>query len=244
MAHGAHAPGEVPSGWQRPGAIGRRIRRTLSLRAALWLGAAGVGTIVFTVIAAQLVRGRADGFDLAVTREIRRVDSPALDAVVRVITDLGSWQVCILASLATAVWAVHRRHWRAVWVVMLAYLVAEGVNQTLKLIFARDRPALFDKISRPDSYSFPSGHAMSALVLYGVIAAVVIKYRPDLRWVVLPAAVLVILAVGLSRIYLGVHWTLDVIGGFAAGVPLLAVAVHIFRHPPRPQRGAGSGTVK
>jgi len=97
----------------------------------------------------------------------------------------------------------------------------------LKVMFSRERPRLFDKVALPTDYSFPSGHSMTAMGIYGVIAAALIALYPAARRPVIAAAVLLIATIGLSRIYLGVHWPSDVLGGLLGGVPPLIVSVHL-----------------
>jgi len=106
--------------------------------------------------------------------------------------------------------------------VMGAWILESG----LKLIFRRTRPedAL---IPLPSSYSFPSGHALVSLVTYGMLAYLMwqaVRNR-RLRTVLLPLFVVIIICIGLSRIYLGVHYFSDVMGGYAAGITWLAAVI-------------------
>jgi membrane-associated phospholipid phosphatase len=94
-------------------------------------------------------------------------------------------------------------------------------------MFSRERPRLFDKIALPTGYSFPSGHSMSAMGIYGVIAAALIAMYPAARRPVIAAAAVLIAAIGVSRVYLGVHWPSDVLGGWLGGIPPLVVSVHL-----------------
>jgi undecaprenyl-diphosphatase len=197
------------------------------VRIAGWLIAAGVAGVVFTVMAVLVVEQDTSGFDRRATLAFQSIGSPGLDAAIRAITDLGSWQVCMAVSVAVAVWCGVRRQWRAMTVMLAAYLTAEAVNQILKQIFARPRPELLEKIPLPDSYSFPSGHAMSAVVVYGVIAIIAARLVPRTGRVVTVVMIAVIAATGASRVYLGVHWTVDVLAGFCGGIPLLAAAAHV-----------------
>lgn len=201
------------------------------VRIAGWLIAAGVAGVVFTVLAVLVVEQDTSGFDRRATLAFQSIASPGLDAAIRAITDLGSWEVCMAVSAAVAAWCAVRRQWRAMTVMLAAYLTAEAVNQILKQIFARPRPELLEKIPLPDSYSFPSGHAMSAVVVYGVIAIVAARLVPRAGRVVTAAMVAVIVATGASRVYLGVHWTVDVVAGFCGGIPLLAAAAHMIPRP-------------
>jgi undecaprenyl-diphosphatase len=99
--------------------------------------------------------------------------------------------------------------------------VNEGLNFGLKHLFGRLRPNLFEEIATLHSYSFPSGHAMAAAAIYGMIAVVIARLAPSLRLSVGPVAVALALLIGLSRIYLGVHWITDVLAGYAAGATIL-----------------------
>ena len=151
--------------------------------------------------------------------------------------------VLAVAIAVTAVVAARRRYWRAAWALIANGIAAGLLNRLLKLTFARDRPALDPVIPLPESHSFPSGHAMSALAVYGAIAAVVIALAPRARAAVLAVTVPLVLAIGLSRVYLGVHWPLDVLAGFAAAVPVLAATLLLLRAPPaRPRPAARAGT--
>jgi undecaprenyl-diphosphatase len=194
--------------------------------------------VVFTVMAVLVVEQDTTGFDRRATLAFQSIGSPGLDAAIRRITDLGSWQVCMAVSVAVAAWCARRRQWRAMTVMLAAYLTAEAVNQILKQIFARPRPELLEKISLPDSYSFPSGHAMSAVVVYGVVAIIAARLAPRARGVVAAVMIAVIVATGISRIYLGVHWTVDVLAGFCGGIPLLAAAAHVIPAGRRDRHGA------
>jgi undecaprenyl-diphosphatase len=213
----------------------QRAAAALTLRTVATFAAAIAAAFVFVAIAVAVVDGRAGVIDEPVARavgRIRQLDAPLLDAIIAAITHAGGRPVVALAIAVTAAFAARRRYWRAVWVLIATGLAAWLLNALLKLLFARERPALQTLIPLPESYSFPSGHAMSALAVYGAIAVVVIALAPRARAAVLAVTVLLVLAIGLSRLYLGVHWPLDVLAGFAAAVPLLVAAVLLLRAPP------------
>ena len=75
---------------------------------------------------------------------------------------------------------------------------------------------------------------MSSMAIYGTIATVLIVLRPRLRSIVIPTTAFLIVAVGFSRVYLGVHWAFDVLAGFAAGTPFVLAAIHLARRATRP----------
>ena len=127
----------------------------------------------------------------------------------------------VLVSLALV---LTRRYWAAFRVVFasgLGGLVVRG----LKALFARDRP--LDQVIPATGYSFPSGHAFASTVFYGMMVYLVFRLT-DRRWARVLAAVagpLVILAVGLSRVYLNVHFLTDVVGGWLAGAAWLVASL-------------------
>jgi len=127
--------------------------------------------------------------------------------------------------------------WRAGWkresaLLAVAMLGSIAIEWGLKLGFHRARPAPFFNIAAPSSYSFPSGHALYALCFYGTLGALIgphlrEKAQRALLWA---AAIVLIVAIGYSRIYLGVHYPSDVLAGYAAGfVWLMAVAAAFAR---------------
>lgn len=107
----------------------------------------------------------------------------------------------------------------AIW--LAARLLQNGgaaLNSLLKHLFVRTRPDLF-RVVEATGYSFPSGHAMVSLCFYGMLAFFIVRNIKSLRWrlVIISLAVLLVVAIGISRIYLGVHYPTDVIAGYTAG---------------------------
>ena len=116
-------------------------------------------------------------------------------------------------------------------ILVIDAIVVIAAYSLLKVMFSRERPRLFDKIALPTGFCFLCGFVLDAVGIYGVVAAALIALYPRARRPVLAAAIALIALIGLSRIYLGVHWPSDVIGGFLGGVPPLVVSVHLIHHP-------------
>ena len=159
----------------------------------------------------------------------RHLDSAAGDAWAATASFLGMNVMVLAAVVAVAGLALVRRRRIVAAIVVVDAALVLVADVVLKLVFARERPALFEKIARPTDYSFPSGHAMTAMGIWGVIAAVLCVLYPRARRTVIAIAVPVIASIGLSRIYFGVHWPFDVLGGFLAGIPPLAASMHLLR---------------
>ncbi len=202
-------------------------RSVLPLKGIVLFAIAGLATIAFVAIAVRVLAGHADAFDRSWTLAIHEIDTDALDYVFIAFTMIGSGPCLWGAILIVALLAIRDHRWHLAVLIAANGVVAQIVNLGLKTWFVRPRPALFEEIVRPTSWSFPSGHAMSSVQIWGVVAAVLIALYPQRRVVIVTSTLLLIAGIGLSRVYLGVHWPTDVVAGFAAGLPFLAVSVHL-----------------
>jgi undecaprenyl-diphosphatase len=205
----------------------RAERRMLPLKGVVLFVVASIATVAFIAVALRVVEGHADSFDRSTSLALYELHSDVLFWVMYGFTTIGSgpclWASVILVSLL----AVRRGYWQMAIVLAGNGLLVHLVNVGLKQWFVRARPTLFDVITRPVTWSFPSGHAMSAVQVWGAIAAVLIALYPRRRVVCVACAVSLIAGIGLSRVYLGVHWPTDVLAGVLAGIPFLAVTVHL-----------------
>jgi undecaprenyl-diphosphatase len=199
----------------------------LPARVLALLTAAILASIGFGAIAAEMQRGALDRLDGAVELAMHRLDSAAADAVMMTASFIGANFVLIPALVATIALALYRRRRGLAIALAIDAFVVIAAYSALKVMFARGRPHLFEKIAMPEDYSFPSGHSMSALGIYGAIAAALIALHPTARRPVIAIAAVLIALIGLSRIYLGVHWPSDVLGGYLAAIPPLVVTVHL-----------------
>jgi membrane-associated phospholipid phosphatase/uncharacterized spore protein YtfJ len=170
----------------------------------------------------------ANALDAIATPLLHSLSSPALDAVMQALTDLGSTLVVaplFAVSFALLIWRRHRRE-----ALFLAVSIggSTALNQSLKLIFQRPRPQLAWAQVQPE-YSFPSGHAMNSIVFYVALALIVLvlwSRRAGLISVAL--AIVLALLIGTSRIYLGYHYFTDVVGGLLAGAAWLLIVLGAF----------------
>jgi undecaprenyl-diphosphatase len=197
-------------------------KRTRLLSAG-FLASAGA-LLLFSWLAGQVALGEKLRFDAAVRDTVHTWASPRLTYTMRGITDLGS-PTFLLAITGLLIWRLAREGRRRVAVLLVvAAGGAEILDQLLKLLFHRQRPEAFFGYPQPASFSFPSGHAISACVFYGVAAALItanIESRLG-KALVWTAAALLAGLIGLSRIYLGVHYPSDVVAGYAAAVVWVA----------------------
>lgn len=180
------------------------------------LGAAVLALFLFAWLGNEMLQGDTQHFDQAVREWVHRYASPGMTRAMNAISLLG--YNILIAELVIAVGVFAKLRWRraAIWltVAMAGSLV---LDLTLKYIYHRTRPTAYFGMA-PHSYSFPSGHAMCSFCFYGVLAGLLSARTKPLGWRMLiwfTAAALVI-AIGLSRIYLGVHYPSDVVAGYLA----------------------------
>jgi undecaprenyl-diphosphatase len=203
--------------------IVRWVSDRLTVVAALWL-AAGLAISVFVVwafieLADEVVEGDSRGFDRAVLLWIHSHAPGWLDEPMRLVTALGYYWA-VLPLLAVAVVSIYRWGWRLSAVLLVVSTGGSIVLTTvLKVVFKRARPELFDAGYDASFYSFPSGHATVAVGFYGMLT-VILAYRLEgfARWAAAASGVLVVLLIGFSRLYLGVHYPTDILAGYLAAL--------------------------
>ena len=201
----------------------------MTLAAVVWL-AVGLGISAFVVwafaeITEGVIEGESRAFDRAVLLWIEANVPGWLDGPMRVVTALGYYWI-VLPLLAAASALFYYLRWR-LSAVLLLVSTAGGIFLTtvLKAVFRRARPEIIDSGYAAGFYSFPSGHATIAVGFYGSLALILAyQLRGLARWAVAAAGLLLVLFIGFSRLYLGVHYPTDVLAGFLA-TPLWLVSV-------------------
>lgn len=204
-------------------------RRWPALYIVFTLAVSGLMLAFFAEMAWEtLFRHQMDVFDNVLIWLVRYFASPGLDRVMIVISELGYgylyWAI-ILTVLLTL--AFYRRRLE-----ITGMLVCLGgatfLNFLLKHLFERSRPELF-RVVEAAGYSFPSGHAMVSLCFYGMLAFLIARHLQHWRWrmVVSTLAVTLVAAIGISRVYLGVHYPTDVVAGYTAGAMWLAFCISL-----------------
>lgn len=186
---------------------------------------------VFLALAVWVTTGGSAGFDLDVIHAIQSLRTPSLDQAVAYFTLFGSTPGVIIAIAITAGWAALRHDKRLALAVLALGVMDELSYPVLKLIFQRDRPLDLATVFLPTTFSFPSGHSVAAVAVYGMIAYAFARMYPRLRTPIAILAPLFSLALGFSRPYLGVHWPTDVVAGFAIGALILIAGIRLSEPP-------------
>ena len=198
----------------------RRLWEWMSLSLVLGLAAAMGSLIFFAWLSDEVLRGETRGFDEATRAAVHAWASPALTTAMQVISFMGSTQFLFVATTIAVLFMIWARWKREAILFPITMIGAGLLNTTLKLSFQRARPVPFFDLLAPRTYSFPSGHALASFCFYGVFAALLVARIENRKWHLLLwlSAAIIVLLIGLSRIYLGVHYTTDVLAGYAAAL--------------------------
>lgn len=181
---------------------------------------------VFVCLLIKVPRGQAIGIDeLGYLLFVERLRSPLLTVAMKAVSNLASLPFIVGVLVAAMLWAPCRVH-----VILAAVNVGaiSAIDQLLKVLVHRPRPQGFRLVEAP-GLSFPSGHSMAAMAFYGYGIWLVRCGAHGLPFgaAIEVALAFVIFAVGVSRIYLGVHYASDVLGGFCLSFAWLALFVHL-----------------
>ncbi len=194
----------------------------LALGTTLFVGmlTAIAALFFFAWLSDEMLEGDFESFDDAVRAFVHQFAFPALTGVMQLASFLGSTLFLVLFGIA-AVTTFHLLKRRRATVLYAITTIGSAVLLvTLKIAFKRIRPEPFFDTILPASYSFPSGHSLASFCFYGALAAI-ITVRVEKLWlkiIVWTAAAFLILLIGISRIYLGVHYPSDVLAGFVVGL--------------------------
>lgn len=233
------APVERPE----PGGAGRAVADEIGFARRLLRRVGGRLTIAFVAIALSLwtfgelaedvLEGEPFGFDAPLLELARAASAPSVDRAFLFLSAVGfAWGV-IPADVALIVGLALRRRFAESTFSLIATAGSGLINVAAKRAFQRERPALWDSIAPEATYSFPSGHAMGSATLACVL--VMLAWRTRWRWSVLAAAAAFVAGVGLSRVYLGVHYPSDILAGWTAAIAWTVVCYFaVFRAGRRP----------
>jgi undecaprenyl-diphosphatase len=209
------------------GVIVRTFRSILA-----WLGNRGhvvltamlavvAGTWGFVELLDEVKEGDTQQFDEWLITWLRAHEGPAwLQEVGRDMTALGGVAVMVLVTLAVAGYLLLSRRYHAMWLVLIATGGGLVLSTVLKYFIDRDRPSLVEHRSVVYTSSFPSGHSMMSAVVYLTLGSLLARIMPGrvLKLYFLLLAMALTVLVGVSRVYLGVHWPTDVLAGWCGGL--------------------------
>ena len=209
----AAAPVEALSTQAR---VGREVFRRYGPRLAAMFALVALPLWSFGEIAEEVAEGHPFFFDIPILEGLHAISGRGLDSLFLALSAVGFSGGVVPADVLLVIGLVLRRHPRSATFAAVALGGSALANVLAKHLFARARPALWLSLAPETTYSFPSGHAMGSATLAAVLACLVWDTR--WRWPVVVLGALFTLGVGLSRMYLGVHYPSDVLAGWSAAV--------------------------
>ena len=190
-----------------------------------------VSLIGFSCMAILISAQKIVLFDQTLISFIQGFESQTLTSIMKLFTFIGSFPVIlVLFFIVSFILYFVLRSRAEVFLLGTVILGTQVINRDLKIFFHRDRPN-FHLLINESGYSFPSGHAMSAFAVYGILTFIFWRHIPNRfgRTALVLFSSLLILIIGTSRIYLGVHYPSDIIGGYFASSIWLTVSIWFFQ---------------
>ncbi|GAB1545148.1 hypothetical protein NUACC21_78240 [Scytonema sp. NUACC21] len=184
---------------------------------------------ILAKLAEEVLEREAFAFDTTFLLWLHQFANPTLDNFMLFITNLGNPNTVVIVAVITFLLLWWRRYHEEAKIFVLLCLGGFILNTGLKLFFSKIRPALWHQLITEKSFSFPSGHALGSMVLYGFIACELAYHYPKLSKLIYSCAVILIAAIGVSRLYLGVHWPTDIIAGYGVGFLWLTICITMLK---------------
>lgn len=212
----------------------RQLGRLLRVhRRALVILLVGIGAPLYAFghLAEDVWKGEPFPWDRPILERVHSVASPAADAWMLWLSGAGYVLAAILVPIAATGFLLVRRRLRDAFFLATAVLGASGLVLALKVALRRVRPDLWISLAPEESYSFPSGHAMTSLTV--ATALVLVARSPRSSGLLLVFSIPYALSIGFSRVYLGVHFPSDILAGWTAAIAwTIALWAIVTRTPP------------
>lgn len=183
---------------------------------------------VFVIILINVLNGKIQNFDVAIYNAIISLKTDILTFIVKIITMFGDKEILILIVILSLIFVKNKK----IGCSIAGNLASVGlINHILKELIKRERPPLEVRMVEETSFSFPSGHSMASFAFYGLIIYFICKYfkNKKIKKIFCIALGSLIFLIGISRIYLGVHYASDVIAGFAFSTIYLITYITIIK---------------
>jgi undecaprenyl-diphosphatase len=187
--------------------------------------------MAFSIVASLIKAEMIVDFDLTIIRGVQSLESPFLTTIMEFFTVVGSTQAVIVLCLLIIFFLYKVLHHRRELILFIAVVAGSPLlNLLLKEIFQRARPDLH-RLIEIGGYSFPSGHAMNAFTVYGILTFLLWRhiFNRGGRTLLILFSAFVVFMIGISRIYLGVHYPSDIIGGYFASGFWIAALIWFFQ---------------
>ena len=186
-----------------------------------------IAVLIFILIANKVVEGETKYFDLMILKSLRNphnlhqpVGPEWLTLAMHDITSLGGGTVLIIITIFVVGFLILQKNYSAMWLILAATIGGAMVGLGLKELIGRERPPIIFHLVYVNTLSFPSGHSMMSAVVYLTQATLLshIQHKRSIKIYIIIIALILTFLIGISRIYLGVHYPTDVLAGWSLGV--------------------------
>lgn len=216
----------------------RRRPRELAAHATLLVGVSAAALAACAKVGEDVFNHESGPFDEPIRDWVLAHQVPALRSAFLVATRVGAPSVVIPSTALVAAWLWRRRGLPIAGAVVLAPAAATALFLAIKRVYARARPAGGARLHEL-TYAFPSGHATASAAVLGTLAYVLWREGLLSRDEAVVMATAAPLVIGTSRVYLDVHWTTDVLGGWSLGALVTALSATVYERVRRVTRQAG-----
>ena len=178
---------------------------------------------IFTIILEDVCDNEIIKFDTRVYELISKLKNNNITTILKLITNLGGVYILITDTIILGILI---KNIKVKLAIIINIIIITIFNQLLKYIVQRPRP-IENRLIRESGYSFPSGHSMISMAFYGYLIYLIYKYVKNkyIKWISIVLLSILICSIGVSRIYLGVHYTSDVLGGFFISISYLIIYI-------------------
>jgi membrane-associated phospholipid phosphatase len=178
-------------------------------------------------------KGVVAGFDSNIRYAMRHIQSPMWTSLLLTATKLGSTIYLVIIGCVAGIVFLVLRWFRPFFLFIIVMAGQAALHHGFKLLIARPRPSALMGYREVESFSFPSGHAVAGLCMYGAIAWIVATHleTPAAKVGIAISAAVLIFLIGMSRVYIGIHYPTDVVAGFVGGLVWLAAVMSADRRP-------------
>lgn len=196
------------------------------IKILLWIFIIVLGTFIFVLIANAVNEGETNYFDLMILKSLRvqgNLHQPIgpewVELAMRDITSLGGVTFIVIITVIVAGFLLLQKNYNAMWLILIATIGGALLNLGLKEWIGRGRPPIIFHLVYVNSLSFPSGHSMISAIVYLTQASLLarIQKKKSIRVYIITIALILTFLIGISRVYLGVHYPTDVLAGWSIG---------------------------
>lgn len=181
--------------------------------------------IIFCKLAGDIIEKEPISFDVSILNFVHTFTSPINDVIFQSATNIAGATVIAFITVLLVIFFLYKNQRVNATILVAGMGGAVAANVILKLLFHRDRPSLWHPSVIETGFSFPSGHSMLSMAL--VLCIVLILWKTRYKWVAIISGALIVVVVGLSRLYLGVHYPSDVLAGWCVSTAWVLVVYFI-----------------